>query len=296
MNNISLYSKLSLPVFILLLSCAGPALFGQAPVDKSQSDSILAFKESVEKEKPKSITVSGEFKSYVQSELGMQVKGRVKSVYVDTGDSISKGQLLLELENDYLEIDRRRVEAELTRSKALLLEAERDFNRKNELAARKSVSLAVLERSESRLAQSKAGVALAEVAVDLNAQKLKDSRLLSPISGVVQERLIDIGEKIGDNSVTFILVEIAPLRLQFRIPEQYLASVHVGDQVQVRVSPYPDEMFPGAISVVGKVIDARNRTFLVEAHFKNESHRLSPGLFAKVTLIPSTGGDHAETR
>jgi len=296
MKNNLVYFFLHLFFSVFLLPVGNTSVFGQSTVNDLKSEKSVTSKTVEHKNRARTIKVSGEFKSYTHSELGMQVNGRVKSVYVNTGDQVTPGQLLLELEDDYLQIEKRRVQAELKMSKALLIEAERDFNRKKELAARKSVSPAILERSEARLAQSKAGEELAEVAVELVVQKMKDSKLLSPINGVVQERLIDIGEKIGDHSVTFILVEIDPLRLQFRVPEQYLASIEIGDPISVTVAPYPDEVFTGEVSVVGKVIDPRSRTLLVEAHFNNELHRLSPGLFATVTLTPSQRGAYAKTR
>ena len=75
-----------------------------------------------------------------------------------------------------------------------------------------------------------------------------------------------------------------PLKLRFRVPERYLATVHVGRPVAAHVDPYPAEAFDGTVSLVGGSVDPSSRTFLVEAEFPNRDGRLRPGLFARVEL------------
>jgi multidrug efflux pump subunit AcrA (membrane-fusion protein) len=82
--------------------------------------------------------------------------------------------------------------------------------------------------------------------------------------------------------VAFVLEQLAPLKLRFRVPERYLAAVREGQPVSASVDPYPGQVFAGRISVVGDAIDPATRTFLVEAEFPNHDDRLRPGLFARV--------------
>jgi membrane fusion protein (multidrug efflux system) len=78
--------------------------------------------------------------------------------------------------------------------------------------------------------------------------------------------------------------QTAPLKLRFRVPERYLATVEVGLPVAARVDPYPEETFDGKVSLVGGSVDPSSRTFLAEAEFPNRDGRLRPGLFARVEL------------
>jgi membrane fusion protein (multidrug efflux system) len=108
--------------------------------------------------------------------------------------------------------------------------------------------------------------------------------LRSPIAGVVAERRTDVGERLGDNTVAFVVVQTAPLKLRFRVPERHLAAVHRGQVVSATVDPYPGEHFAGTVSVVGQVVDSASRSFFVESEFPNQDGRLRPGLFARVEL------------
>ncbi|MCU0241154.1 MAG: efflux RND transporter periplasmic adaptor subunit [Vicinamibacteria bacterium] len=230
------------------------------------------------------LTANGEFVSPVHSELAARVTGRVARVVADVGDRVKKGQVLLELEKEYFELDLRRAEADLARADAAARDAARDLERKRALREKDSVSKAMFERIESVAQQAQAGRAAAEANLATARQRLNDAVLVSPIDGVVMERRTDVGESLGTNTVTFVLVQIAPLKLRFRLPEDALAAARPGRAVHAHVAPYPDQSFDGRITAIVPVIDPATRSFLVEAEFANADGRLRPGLFARVDL------------
>jgi membrane fusion protein (multidrug efflux system) len=228
--------------------------------------------------------LTGEFVPPIRSDLVPRTGGRVARVLVDEGQRVRRGQPLLELETDYLKLDVARAEAEKARALAAADEARRDFERKTDLASRGSVSQAVFLRSKAGAEQAEAGLAAAAAALELAQQRLDDAVLTSPVDGVVASRRTDVGERLGEGSVAFVVEQTAPLKLRFRVPERYLARVEVGQPVVARVDPYPDETFDGKVSLVGGSVDPSSRTFLVEAEFPNRDGRLRPGLFARVEL------------
>jgi RND family efflux transporter MFP subunit len=230
------------------------------------------------------VTATGELVAPVTSEVAMRMPGRVGKVFVDEGARVRKGQPLLTLETEYLALDLKRADAEVARAKAAAAEAERDFRRKEELIAKGSVARAAYDRSQSSYDAARAGVQAAEAARDLARQKLADAVLRSPITGVVAERKTAVGERLGESSVAFVLVQTSPLKLRFQLPERYLARVRRGQAVRATVDPYPGETFTGRVSVVGGVVDPETRTVAVETEFANSDGRLSPGLFARVEI------------
>jgi membrane fusion protein (multidrug efflux system) len=222
--------------------------------------------------------------SPIRSELVAKNPGRVGKVYVDEGARVAKGEPLLELESDYLKLDVERSTAELTRSQAAEEDGKRDFDRKTDLLAKGSVAQAVFDRSKSTFDQARAARIAAESALALARQKLQDAVLVSPIDGVVLQRKADVGQRLQDNTVAFVLVQTAPLKLRFRMPERYLSSVTPGLPVRAKVDPYPDASFDGRVAVVGQAVDPATRSILVEAEFPNRDGRLRSGLFARVSL------------
>jgi RND family efflux transporter MFP subunit len=233
---------------------------------------------------PAALTANGEFVAPVHSELASRVRGRVARILADVGDRVKKGQPLLELEKEYFELDLRRAEAELARADAVARDAARDLERKRALREKESVSNAMFERIESVAQQAQASRAAADSGLATARQRLADAVLVSPIDGVVAERRTDVGESLGDSTVTFVLVQTAPLKLRFRLPEDDLAVASVGGLVRAHVGAYPKDVFAGRIRAVVPVVDPATRAFLVEAEFPNADGRLRPGLFARVEI------------
>jgi membrane fusion protein (multidrug efflux system) len=242
---------------------------------------------SVASETAGAVVATGEFVAPVRSELAAKMPGRVGKVYVDEGSRVTKGQPLLELETDYVRLNLERAEADVARAKAAEDDARRDFDRKKDLIAKDSIPKATYDRSEGAYQQAEAARASAAASASLLRQQLGDAVLRSPINGVVAERRTDVGQRLADNSVAFVVVQTAPLKLRFRVPERYLASVARGQRVSATVDPYPGEKFDGRVTVVGGVIDPATRSMVVETEFPNSDGRLRPGLFARVELQPN---------
>jgi RND family efflux transporter MFP subunit len=230
------------------------------------------------------VVASGELVAPVRSELAVRMPGRVGRVMVDEGDRVRKGQPLLELETQYLQLDLKRADADVARARATTADAQRDFKRKQELIAKDSVSKAAFDRSETAFQAAQAAAQSAEAARDLAKQHLDDAVLRSPITGVIAERRTDVGERLGDASVAFVVVQTSPIKLRFRLPERYLANLREGQTVRATVDPYPGETFEGRVTQVGGVVDSATRTVAVETEFSNRDGRLSPGLFARVEI------------
>lgn len=230
------------------------------------------------------VTANGELVSQVRSELAVKNPGRVARVYVDEGARVRRGQTLLTLETEYLSLELKQADAEVARAKASASEAERDFKRKAELLQRESVSQAAYDRSRSAHESALAAVAAVEAGRDLARQRVRDAVLVSPITGVVAERRTDVGERLGESSVAFVVAQTSPIKLRFRLPERYLASLREGQPVRATVDPYPGEVFSGKVTQIGGVVDPSTRTVLVETDLPNADGRLSPGLFARVEI------------
>ncbi len=235
------------------------------------------------------IVATGEFVSPITSNLSAKIAGRVGKVYVDEGSRVSKGQPVLELETEYVRLNLQRATADAARAKAAADDARRDLDRKKELIAKQSIPQATFDRSQSAFDQAQAAVQSAESQVGLYRQQLADSTLRSPIDGVVAEKRVDVGQRLGDQSITMVIAQMSPLKLRFRVPERYLAAVKKGQTVRATADPYPNETFEGKVTVLGGIIDSATRSFLVETEFPNRDGKLRPGLFARVELNPGKG-------
>ncbi|HET7705656.1 MAG TPA: efflux RND transporter periplasmic adaptor subunit [Thermoanaerobaculia bacterium] len=231
---------------------------------------------------PGTLVSTGEFVSPVRSEVAAKVIGRVSRVYVDEGARVTRGQPLLSLETDYLRLNLQAAEAQTAQARAALDEAQRDLARKQELIAKASIPQVTFDRSKATYEQTRAAHAGAAAQASLLRQQIADSTLRSPITGIVAEKRTDVGQKLGDGNVAFVVLQISPIKLRFSVPERYLGQVRVGQTVTAKVDPYPGETFTGTIKAVGGVINPQTRTMFAEAEFLNRDGRLRPGLFARI--------------
>ena len=209
------------------------------------------------------IVATGEFVSPVRSELASKIPGRVAKLYVEEGSRVHKGEPLLELETDYTRLNLQKAEADAQRAAAAETDAQRDLDRKKELIAKQSIPQATYDRTQAMYDQAHASKASAVAQAAIFKQQLEDSVLRSPIDGVVAEKRTDVGQRLGDNTVALVVVQTSPLRLRFRVPEKYLAQVHLREQVKATVDPYPGETFEGRVTTLGGVIDPATRSFFV---------------------------------
>lgn len=228
------------------------------------------------------LALTGEFVAQVRSDLVPRTGGRVGQVFVDEGQTVRRAQPLLQIETEYLKLDVARAEADLRRAEAAATDAGRDLERKKGLAQKGSVSQATFDRSQSGADQADAARQAARAALDLARQRLADATLVSPVDGVVAERRTDVGERLTEGTVAFVVEQTAPLKLRVRVPERYIGAVRTGAPVRATVEAFPGEVFRGTVSLVGGSVDPQSRTFLVEAEFPNRDRRLRPGQFARV--------------
>ena len=231
---------------------------------------------------PGTYSATGEFVSPVRSELSPKLPGRVARMYVDEGSRVRRGQAVLELETDYTRLHLQSANAEVARAKAALDEAARDLERKKGLVAKDSIPKATYDRSQAMYEQAAAAHQSASAQAALLRQQVGDSTLRSPVDGIIAEKRTDVGARLGDGGVAFVVVQLSPLKLRFAVPERYLGRLNAGDRVTATVDPYPNEKFEGTVKTIGGVIDPKTRTMFAEAEFANRDGRLRPGLFARV--------------
>lgn len=232
------------------------------------------------------IVATGEFISPVRTELSARLPGRVAKVDVDEGSVVRAGEPLLELETDYVRLNLQKAEADAERAAAAETDARRDLDRKKELIAKQSIPQSLFDRTQAAYDQAHAMKASMQAQAAIYRQQLTDSVLRSPIDGVIAEKRTNVGQRLGENAVALVVVQISPLKLRFRVPEKYLARVHRGQLVKATVDPYPGDVFEGKVSTVGGVIDPATRSFFVETEFANRDGKLRPGLFARVEMEP----------
>ena len=120
---------------------------------------------------------------------------------------------------------------------------------------------------------------------DLAVKKLNDATVRAPISGIVSERLVQVGEFISERTPVATIVQVDPLKLRTGVQERHAGVIQPGLEVEFRVESFGEEVFRGKVAHVSPALDQTMRTFPVEAIVENSNRRLQPGFFAKGVIL-----------
>ncbi|SDE39845.1 efflux RND transporter periplasmic adaptor subunit [Kordiimonas lacus] len=203
--------------------------------------------------------------------LTSRVSDTVREVHFSDGDIVKAGQVLVVLED----IEEK---AQLQEAEANLREAERSFRRIENLVKQGNASSAALDTERRRLDE-------ARFRVDASAARLADQRIKAPFDGLLGLRQISEGTLITPNTPITTIDAIDTIKLDFSVPERFIATLKPGQDVEAKVSAYPDRLFKGVVTTIDSRVDPVTRSVIVRAEIPNEDHALRPGLLMRVEVI-----------
>ena len=204
----------------------------------------------------------------VDAMLSAEKSGRIEEINVDRGDHVKKGQLLLQ-------IDDRVWQANLRQASSAAEDARKTHERFQQLQAAGAVA-------ESEFDSIKKAFIQAESMAEEAMINIEQCRVLSPITGIINDRFIEVGEYVQPGVPVFQVVDIANLRIILQIPEKDIYSIHPGARMTFGVQPLPGRMFEGKVTFVAAQADGRNNAFRTEIAVDNSDGTLRPGMIAQV--------------
>jgi cobalt-zinc-cadmium efflux system membrane fusion protein len=229
-----------------------------------------------------------------EAQVSSLVQGRVHEVYVKEGDYIKEGQTLMHVEG--LEIGE--IKAVYLQAKAMLDFTKAAYERQQTLLEQKVGSqktfLEAKAEYEKALAEYNAedkkihSIGLEHKDIETNADSEHISGVLpikAPISGIVVERNVVIGQLVEANTTAFKIMNISNLWAEGQIYEKDITKISGRPKVEFTTSAYPNEKFKGVVILIGQTIDEHSRTIKVRASLQNTSNKLKPNMFGEL-LIP----------
>jgi membrane fusion protein (multidrug efflux system) len=230
------------------------------------------------------IEATGQLLAKERAQIAAEVGGRVTEILIDEGGAAEQGAGVLTIDPERRALERDSARARVTETNAALREQEREHKRIQELHQRGVASQTQLDQAETQLKLAHSRRSAAEAELGMQARALADAIVKAPFSGLVADRLVSRGEYVAPGQKLFELVSLDPIEVEFHLSEVDSSRVKVGNEVDVRVAPFPDETFPASVTIVSPTIDSRTRTLRVKAQLENKDGRLRPGLFARVDL------------
>jgi len=268
----------SLLVVAVIAGCGGkeePAAISRPPVALAPVDA----RRLVER-----ILVTGELVAVNEASVAAEVEGRVTAILVDEGSAVEAGATVFEIDTERRQLELEEARAQVEEARARLEQHERETKRWRNLHASKTASEAKLDAAESELRLARSRLSSSRARLGLAERALRNASVTAPFSGVVARRHASKGEYIKSGAELFDLVSYDPIEVEFRVPERDSGRVALGQTLDIRVAPFPDEVFHARVSMISPRIDPRSRTLRIKARIEDCETRLRPGLFARADL------------
>ncbi len=212
---------------------------------------------------------SGSIEPDNTAQIGFAVPGTVSKIMVQEGQHVSKGQLLAT-------IDATEYANALAIANAGLEQAEDMYRRLEELYKKGSLPEKDYIDIKTKLAQAKANK-------NISAKRIKDSRLMAPMSGIITGKMVECGSTAAPGVPAFTIVKTDQVYARVSVSESEVGSIRTGMKVQVFV-PTLNESFTGKVSIINPQADAVSKTYAVKIQIRNQDGKLLPGMIAEAKI------------
>lgn len=218
------------------------------------------------------ITMSGNVEGATTVKSGFMVAGRVASVAYDEGDVVGRGTLLATLDTTNYAIARDLADVQAR-------QAADEHSRLKLMYDRGSLS-------ESDYLKSQFALEGAQAQLRLRQKDLADTRLYSPIGGILLKKLAEAGEIVAAGQPILVVADISSVNVLAYIPENRLHEIAIGQEASVAIAAIATTV-GGTIAEVGGMADPQTRAFTVKVKVANPDMKIRPGMIADVQVASS---------
>lgn len=213
---------------------------------------------------------SGFTKPVTTTPLSFQLPGAVVNIYVEEGDQVRKGQLLAEL-------DKTTQQSSYAAAIATQQQAQDAFNRMKTVYDNGSLPDIKWEEMKSKLEQANASVQIAK-------QNLNNSRILSPSTGIIGSRNLEVGANATPGVTVFTLVSIQDVYASVSVPENEINKIGRGQMAQITFPALGEKVFEGVAEKIGVVANPISKTYEVKFRINNRNQAIKPGMVCNITI------------
>ena len=228
------------------------------------------------------LALSGGLRAVDSALVKAKVAAEVKSLGVREGDRVRAGQLIGRLDDTEYRLRLRQAQDQVAAAQAQLDTAQRSYDNNRALVGQGFISRNALDTSANTLAGAQASMQAARAAADLTRKAVADTEIRAPIAGLVSQRLVQPGERIGVDGRLVEIVDLSRIELEAAVAPEDVLRLRVGQAAQVTIAGLPE---PVAARVARISPSAMTGTRSVLAFLSLErTEGLRQGLFARATV------------
>lgn len=282
-------------IFILIaVVIVGIALFNlnrekETPInvttDKVKSDRIV-----------QTVNASGSLAPVTQVKISANVSAKIMDIHVDEGDTVKKGDLLVELDKAQYEASYERALSVLQSNQANRRKVASDYKRIKELYDKNLTSEAELEAASAQLELAESQVVQAESAVKQALDDLEKTKLSSPMNGIVTDIRKEVGEialgSVFQEDVILVISDLSKMEVTVDVDETDVVNINLGDTTFIEIDALPDTVFKGIVSEIahsatttGYGTQEQVTNFGVKIAVLGQDKRFRPGMSSTVDIV-----------
>jgi len=216
------------------------------------------------------IEVGGVVEAINEASISPETSGQINKIYVNEGDRVRKGQLLVDINSDITKSQIEEVESSLEFARTVYEKQKRLWDQRI--------------GSEIQYLDAKNRVESLEKRLEVLRAQLDMAKITSPVNGIVDNIYMKDGELAQPGAPLMQVVNLDQVYINADVSESYLSDVHTGEEVSVTFPAYPDLKMEIPIHRKGNVINPNNRTFTVQLKLSNPDNMLKPNILSKIYI------------
>jgi len=277
--------------WLALAAVAVAGTVGVVYLTRDGEDAPKLRKEKVERgDVVQTVTASGTLSATTTVNVGSQVSGIISALHADFNSEVTTGQLVAELDPTPFQASVEQRRADLERARAELRNREAEYVRSKRLAEEQIVSQGEFDTAAANRDGARAGVRQAQASLDQALVNLSNTKITSPIDGVVVGRQVDVGQTVAASfqapTLFTIARDLTKMQLLTNIDEADIGGIEEGQPATFTVDAFPDEPFRGKVAQVrlSPTTVQNVVTYPVVIEVDNPEGKLKPGMTANVTI------------
>jgi RND family efflux transporter MFP subunit len=234
------------------------------------------------------VRFTGTLQARQRTSLQAQTSGTITQVYADNGNRVQKGQTLLRLNNQDDQARLLQAQANYTATRAQADLSQNLAERNQRLFRQGFISEIEYERSKADARAQRENMAAQRAMVNIAQKAVNDAVVSAPISGIVSNRQVQIGQTVAPGQTLFEIVDATSLELQGSASDNQ-NNIQVGQTVQFQLAGQSQPAFSARISRINPVTDAASRAVQFYANVTSPSSRLAIGSYVEGSIQLNNG-------
>lgn len=227
----------------------------------------------------------GEIRPRIESRLGFRVGGKIVARKVEIGSMVKRGQVLMQLDPQDLQLAQAQANAGLKAADSNLALAKAELARYQDLKDKNFVSQAVLDAKDTAYKAARASQEQAQAAYKNQSNQAGYTTLVADNDGVVTGIDAEVGQVVAAGNPVVRVAQLGEKEVVFGIPEDKVDTLRQIADVRVRVWAKPNEILVGKIREISPIADPVTRTYNAKVHIADAPADIKLGMTAYVTFV-----------